>query len=249
MKKFQNIKGTAAWTYMAWYSSQVDKSHDMFVSKLPVVSSRFCGIKYNSNDTTVLLYSVYMPTSGQDDLYIEVLSLLEFDIKQNITPNCVIFLGIDSNCSLKSSSRRQYMMNLFLSEFSLAPILETDQLTFHHNIGTSESKIDNIYWSSLNKTDMTLCFKELLCVKEEPSNLSSHDVIVGEISLAVEEDDNTSTSKPTTSYDSFIVKKPQWNINDLEKYQHYTFKALDDTFKKLNKSEGIPTLLKYFPKY
>ena len=54
----------------------------MFVSKIDVISERFCGIKYQSDEVNILAYWVYLPTSGQDDYFMETLTQLEFDIQQ-----------------------------------------------------------------------------------------------------------------------------------------------------------------------
>ena len=82
-----------------WHGTAIGwlKSIDMLTTKLNVVSERFCGVKYCDKSTTVsiLLYTVYLPTSGKDDLFLEILSLLEFDIKQNKTEDCTIVIGID----------------------------------------------------------------------------------------------------------------------------------------------------------
>ena len=73
----------------------------MNVTKLDIISNRFCGLKYQIEESIILAYSVYLPTSGQDDYFIEILSELQYDIEQNLTKNCTIILGIDSNCSFK----------------------------------------------------------------------------------------------------------------------------------------------------
>ena len=68
---------------------------DMPITKLDIVSNRFYGLKYQLNDTSILAYSVYLPTSGQDDFFIEVLSELKYDIEQNISENCAIIAGLN----------------------------------------------------------------------------------------------------------------------------------------------------------
>ena len=43
---------------------------------------------------------------------------------------------------------------------------------------TSESQIDHILIFIPEKSNLEVKFKEQLCLKDDPSNLSSHDVIV-----------------------------------------------------------------------
>ena len=52
---------------------------DNHISKLPVISERFCGVNYSDKQTNILAYTVYMPTSGQDDEFLDVLAKLSFD--------------------------------------------------------------------------------------------------------------------------------------------------------------------------
>ena len=109
-----------------------------------MISDRFCGIEYKDNQTVMLAYSVYLPTSGKDDKFLEVLSSLSADINMHNKHNADIVLGCDTNQSSKSTRRRTCAMANFLSEFSLNTILENDEPTFHHNNLTSESQIDHI---------------------------------------------------------------------------------------------------------
>ena len=44
---------------------------DKYVTRLPIVSDRFCGIQYKDKqtDTIVIAYSAYLPTAGKDTEY------------------------------------------------------------------------------------------------------------------------------------------------------------------------------------
>ena len=48
------------------------------ITKLLIISSRFCGVKYVNSitDVSVIAYTFYLPTSGQDDDFLEILALL-----------------------------------------------------------------------------------------------------------------------------------------------------------------------------
>ena len=77
LKRGPTWHGTAIW----WHSSANSK-----VKKLPVVSERFCGVCYCDLDTNtrILAYTAYLPTSGQDDAFLETISQLTLDILANI---------------------------------------------------------------------------------------------------------------------------------------------------------------------
>ena len=79
---------------------------DGWKTKLPAVSKCFCGVKYCDKNIIFLSYSIYLPTAGQDDQFIEILDQLCVDINSNRRENSAIFLGVGSNSSLKSTKRR-----------------------------------------------------------------------------------------------------------------------------------------------
>ena len=151
-----------AWqgTTIGW-SSEIDK----FVTKLPVISDRFCGVSYSDGKTRVLAYTAYFPTSGQDDDFLEVVDQLSADIKQH-SQNCAVLIGSDTNQSEKSSKRRTEAMAQFRNEFFFKSILVSDKPTFHHNNQSSVSQIDTILYSIPDNTEIDLQFLEHLCVQK-----------------------------------------------------------------------------------
>ena len=90
-----------------------DQNFERNVSKIPIISERFSGVNYSDGQTNIIAYSAYLPTCGQDDDYLEVLSLLSFDIRNNKTENSCILIGLDTNQSEKSSRRRTEAMKQF----------------------------------------------------------------------------------------------------------------------------------------
>ena len=156
------------------------KTMDKFITQLPVVSERFCGVKLvdTNSHVDIIAYTTYMPTSGQDDEFLETLSILSSDITKHNTNNSVVIIGTDSNVSRKSSRRRFSAMKEFLRLFSLATILPDDTPTFHHNNNTSESQVDHIYVYIPKDSKVKIQFKDQLCLKEDSSNISSHDAII-----------------------------------------------------------------------
>ena len=102
-------------TALGWPSSLESNT-----TKCPVVSERFCGVQYldSANNIDILSYCAYLPTSGQDDEFTEVLSLLALDITSNKRDNSTIVIGLDSNQSEKSTKRRTDAMLDFMKMFS-----------------------------------------------------------------------------------------------------------------------------------
>ena len=101
-----------------WHGTAIGwkKSVEKCITKLNIVSDRFCGVKYVDTETktSVIAYTAYLPTSGQDEQFMDVLSLLSFDIIQNNTENSVLIIGTDSNVSSKSTRRRIGAMERFI---------------------------------------------------------------------------------------------------------------------------------------
>ena len=188
-----------------------------------------------------MAYSAYLPTSGQDDFFIEILSQLQYDIEQNISENCVVIVGIDSNCSSRSTKRRIEAMNKFLNKISLCTILTTNDATFHHNNGTSQTQIDHIYKCIPNNSQIEVSLLHHLCKIEESSNLSSHDALIGKIKFPKESELNSQVDY-SLSYSQFERKTPKWDLNNLQNYQEQTFKILNDAFETFDEPEHIPIL-------
>ena len=168
-----------------WHGSAIfwPENIDKNISRLPVICERFCGVKYTDKETNtnILAYTAYLPTSGQDDKFLDVLSQLSYDIRNNLVENCCILIGLDSNQSEKSSRRRTDAMRQFNINFSFKTILQNDLPTFHHNNQTSASQIDHILFYIPEESDMKVTFHKHLCQLVSSENLSSHDAIVGRI--------------------------------------------------------------------
>ena len=111
-------------TALGWHSTFASN-----ISKFPTVSTRFCGIKLKTEHIDIIAYTVYLPTMGQDDDFLEEISMLAHDISNHATPESTIIIGIDANTSIKSSTRRQEAFTTFKSEFMLKTILPGDDPT------------------------------------------------------------------------------------------------------------------------
>ena len=150
-----------------------------------------------------------------------------------------IIIGTDSNCSSKSSSRRQRSWGSFLDSFSLK-IHSTDSPTFHHNNGTSESTIDFFVTSSALAMEKLRQF----CTLDNPLNLSSHDPIFTRITI--EETIEKKVSKSSGSYTEFKREKIIWEESKLPEYHALAAKALSDASNYWDTPESIPLLITLF---
>ena len=223
-------------TALGW-SMSIDKC----VTRLPVVSDRFCGIQIKNAEADILAYSAYMPTAGKDSEFLEVLSSLSEDIKHYKNKDTTLVIGCDSNQSIKSTNRRSSAMNSFVSNFALKTILLGDVPTFHHNNLSSETQIDHIYYFIPANSKVKVELAEQLCLKENPANLSAHDVIVGNITIPV----NISSKSHedfSPSYSEFLVKKPKWSESGLAGYQVQTSQIIQEMFDRFDMVEHIPLL-------
>ena len=211
-------------TALGWPSSI-----NNYISKLPIVSERFCGVQYldTVSAINILSYSVYLPTAGNDEDFTEVISLLTCDISNNRSEESTIIIGLDSNHSKKSTNRRKESMNKFLNIFSLQSIHVSDQPTFHHNNQISETQIDHILYHIPKLSKVDIKFKDIFCKLNNSSNLSSHDAVVGELSL---QSGNVSVNEVDHSnkYTELISSKPKWNEAGIAGYQAQTYNLIKD---------------------
>ena len=150
-------------TAIAW-----NNSIDIHVHKLPVFNQRFCGICYQDveQNIDILCYTVYLPTSGLDDEFGEVLSLLSVDIFNNCSQNTTLIIGTDSNQSKNSTLRRSSLMNQFLENFNSKSTQIADRPTFHHNNQISNSQIDHIFFSVPSDRNNKITLYSILCKEE-----------------------------------------------------------------------------------
>ena len=66
---------------------------------LKTTSSRFSSLRVRVQEQKFLAISVYFPTSGKDDEYLEVVSDLTNFVLDNQREDEVLLLGADTNCS------------------------------------------------------------------------------------------------------------------------------------------------------
>ena len=79
-------------------------SLDSSVSRLTTTNSRFTAVTIKIQDHGFLVMSVYFPTCGKDEEYLELCTdLVNFvTLNQQMNSSDIVLVGADSNCSNKS---------------------------------------------------------------------------------------------------------------------------------------------------
>ena len=229
------LKSTPTWhgTAIGW-----PKHIDMYVQTIPTISERFCGIQYDYSDINIIAYSVYLPTSGKDDEFHEIVSSLLNNIEQYLNTKSILILGMDSNQSEKSTERRKNIMAVFCEHLNLKSIMcEETNATFHHTNG-SESLIDHIYYFIPTNVDIFIKLQDHLCKWNFSENISSHDAIIGSINFPTQESHYIKKIE-NHSYSPFISHKPKWNKINMEQYQYQCTQLLKSFPTKYSNSEQI----------
>ena len=71
-----------------WHGTAIgwNSSFNSFINRIPLISTRFCGVKVKKETLDIVAYTAYLPTAGLDEEFIEEISLLTDDlIKHNST--------------------------------------------------------------------------------------------------------------------------------------------------------------------
>ena len=132
-----------------WHGVAVGWRNDIgpCINHLASTSERITGVKLALQDKSLLLLSFYAPTSGHDEAFLESVCDLSDFLVQHMNPGDKVIIGADSNCSQKSSSRRQDAWKNFCERFQLANHYSPHP-SFHHHNGLSESFLDIFATSS-----------------------------------------------------------------------------------------------------
>ena len=223
-----------------WHGSALGWHNDIqhLIRPIPPTYERFSAVIlscYPKN--SILVISLYAPTSGKDDDFLECIGYLSECITTNMPESGSVIIGTDSNCSQKSSSRRKTIWDAFCEQFSLQ--IETSSTpTFHHHNGSSESCID--YFMSAKCIIKNL---QQFCTLDSPTNLSSHDPILASIMV---QKNKEQPSKYQHTYSSFDKKKVTWNKIDIPKYKRLTDEALRHAAVFWEDPEATPLLCVLF---
>ena len=218
---------------LLWHSSL-----DSYVTRLTATNTRFTAVKIKIQAQRFLVISVYFPTSGKDEEYLELCTdLVNFiAINQHGSGSDTVLIGADSNCGEKSSKRRKQAFTALCGELELERI-SPNQPTFHHHNGSSESNIDCFLLSS--SYSFKLSNLQSLCTLDTPDNLSSHDPVYSSLQLPLLQFKDK-TSKFEHTFTDFNRKKIVWDKKNLVNFQDTAAMALSRYEKFFSLPEHIP---------
>ena len=220
-----------------WHGVAIGWRRDLnsIITCLETSHERIAGAKVELKTGSLLILSLYAPTSGQDEEFLETVSHLSDFISRHSSPGDKILIGADSNCSTKSSTRRQKAWDNFCSKFELQTH-RSHLPSFHHHNGLSETFIDVFAASATLKMGEVLQY----CTLDSPQNLSSHDPIQSSVTLQLSS--NTKSSSYTHTYSTFKRKKIIWDPTKIEEYQCLASRALSGALEYWDSPEHIPLL-------
>ena len=221
-----------------WHGAAVmwHVSLDSGISRLKTTNTRFTAIRITIQGKGFLAISVYFPTAGKDDEYLECCSDLTNFVLSNLKENNVVLIGTDTNCSEKSSKRRKQALAALCQELSLERF-STSSPTFHHHNGSSESNIDCFLISRFYATKLSQLTSH--CTLDNPDNLSSHDPVQGVLQVPHLKTADT-TSQYEQTYTDFKQRKVVWDTTNLTKYQEAAARALVEYERLFSMPEHIP---------
>ena len=209
-----------------WHGAAVLWHESLNSSVLQITNTnvRFTGIKLKIQSETILAISLYLPTTGKDQEFVECLAELSAYIADNTSDRVTTLIGTDSNCSERSSQYRLRAFQCFCEEQHLTKVCHTGP-TFHHSNGTSSSNID-YFLISCNRGDR-LKAATVQCKQDFPENLSSHDPVFS--TLVIPSTTQVSQQeKYTHTYTAFSQPRVVWNTEDIPAYQALTEKFLSE---------------------
>ena len=229
-----------------WHGAAIAWNNDIHgkVTALESNYDRYSSIKIRLGSENLIAISLYAPTSGKDDEFLECLSYLTNFIDSNKSARDYLLIGMDANCSEKSTKRRKSALSSFCAKFNLRQH-KSNKPTFHHNNQTSESSIDFFLISESERLKTGNILQ--LCTLENPLNMSSHDPLLCTTSVPLCIADNESTAKYSDTYIKFEQANIIWKETKLAQYQDLAGAVLTETLKFWNNPESIPHLCSLFP--
>ena len=220
-----------------WHSSL-----DSQVSSLKTTNERFTSIRITNQDLNLLCISVYFPTSGKDEEFLEMSTDLTNFVNDHQKEDETVLIGTDSNCSENSTPRRILALSNFSRELNLMKIT-TCKPTFHHHNGSSQSNIDYFFISK--KSAPMLTNLKSLCTLDSPENLSSHDPVTATLHLSTKVHSAANTDYSDTFTD-FTQEKVIWDTTKLAMYQDTVALALTQYDAMFPLPEHIPLKCELF---
>ena len=213
--------------------------HDSLASSVLHVlntNARFTGIKVKFEGLSILAISLYLPTTGRDEEFIECLAELSDYIIENNVDTGTTLIGTDSNCSDKSSARRIQAFRHFCEEHQLLKVSYSGP-TFHHTNGHSTSNIDYFLISFRRRAELRTV--TIHCKQDFPQNLSGHDPVLSTLVIpsAIQE---CRQNKYIDTYTAFTQTRVVWNPETIPIYQAMAAQFLTECDSYFPSSDFIP---------
>ena len=220
-----------------WHGSGImwHDSLDPTVTVLKTINDRFTCIKLILHEKKFLVFSVYFPTSGKDDDYLDCIGDLVNFAMEHQDDDEVILIGTDSNCSERSTPRRILAFSNMCERLNLRKV-STNHPTFHHHNNLSESNID--YFLITENYASNLGEPTVSCSLETPENFSSHDPVTA--ILRVHGAELQPGGVYSHTYTDFTQHKVIWDPGKLHNYQEAAGTALATYSDMFHLPEHIP---------
>ena len=128
---FENPEDVLGKQAHIWHGVAIGWRRDINASIkiLDSTCDRIAAIKMELNERYLLLLSIYASTSGQDEEFLELISHLSDFIHKHSSSSDQVLIGGDSNCSTKSSKRRQMAWESFCNNKMIKTYLSPNPLS------------------------------------------------------------------------------------------------------------------------
>ena len=203
------------------------KNLDKYISVYHVNSPSFLPIIYSPPGSPVSVHiSLYLPTSGREEEFIEALAELSNTV-EDITDryeNCLIFLRGDGNVN-SNNTERMVIFSRFISSFRLVQV-PLDHKTYHHFLGGGafDSNIDIILHT--DNSPFKECITTIFCKLDYPEIDSHHDIILSSITIPLFDQPPTLDNLVTAPRIGYKRHKILWSDEGISDYQNLVSEKL-----------------------
>ena len=115
---FENSEDKVVHAKQVWHGALVAWHDDLQTSITPITTTheRYAAILLRIPNSTqaILVVSLYAPTSGKDDDFLDCLGFLSEFLSLNIPEGGSLIIGADSNCSNKSSIKIEFNKTILI---------------------------------------------------------------------------------------------------------------------------------------
>ena len=168
--------------------------------------------------TTSIHITIYLPTSGQDALFIEELVKLDNCIQEMTEeyPDALLFIRGDANVNKKDRSRVA-LLNKLCEDWDLVSV-DIPHPTYHHFLGdgASDSQLDVLIHTNTASEKL----ETILCKLDNPLISSHHDVLVSKFNLSPKSSPSSTPENPLAPTIPNSRVKIQWSSSGIDLYRN-----------------------------